>query len=85
MLPALDDLAAVLESAALGYTGELKSELRDLCERIDGRAPGYASDVVQRALPDLQAALAAYRGRRDGEGAGILSRVSRTWWQAFRR
>lgn len=83
LLRPLDDLAWLLECAALTYTGELKSELDGLCVRIREREDGYTAEPVRTALPQLEAALAAYRADRPLDGAGLLSRVSRAWWQAF--
>lgn len=85
MLRALDDPAPVLESAAPGYAGELKTEPDAPCGPVGSPQPGCRCDAVQRALPDPEAALDAVRRDDAGTGAGLLSRVSRTWWQAFQQ
>lgn len=85
MLRALDDPAPVLESAAPEYAGELRTGPDAPCGRVGGPQPGCRGDAMQRALPDPQAALDAVRRDDTETGAGILSRVSRAWWQAFQR
>lgn len=79
-LKPLNDLAYVIECAALDYTGELKSELSSLCQLIRDGAPGYEAPELRAALPQLEAALNSFRGHNTGQGAGILSTVSRELW-----
>lgn len=85
MLRALDDPAPVLECAAPGYAGEVKTGPDAPCGRVGGPQPGCRGDAVQRVLPDPEAALDAVRRNDAGTGAGLLSHVSRAWWQAFQR
>ena len=83
MLKPLRDIASILESAAVDYTGELKSELLDLQRRIRDGEAGYRNAVVVAALADLEAARTAYQlGDRD-RGGMLLGRVSQAWWRAF--
>lgn len=84
LLKPLDDLGWLLECGALACTGELKSELHQLCARIRGAEAGYTAEAVREALPRLEAALEAYRSGRALDGASQLSRVSRAWWQVLR-
>lgn len=79
-LKPLNDLAYCCECAAQNYTGELKSELSELCKLIRQCAPGYEAQEVQAVLPRLEAALENYRSMQNGQGAMILAGVSRQWW-----
>ena len=79
-LKPLNDLAYCCECAAQDYTGELKSELSELCQHIRKQAPGYEAQEVQAALPKLEKALESYRSRENGQGAMLLASVSRKWW-----
>lgn len=80
LLKPLDHLSYLLECAALDYTGELKTELGELCRCL--RA-GYSHipEAVQ-SLPQLERALESYRANRKAEGASDLAAVSRSWWAA---
>lgn len=82
ILKPLDHLSYLVECAALNYMGELKTELADLCRRIKGAEAGYCSPAVAASLPDLEDALALFRGDTKLAGAGKLSAVSRKWWAA---
>lgn len=82
LLKPLNDLAYLIECAALDYTGEVKSELSVLCEAIQQRASGYEAHEVQSALPKLESALEAFHSRQKGSGISILAAVSRDWWAA---
>lgn len=84
LLRPLDDLAYLIECAALDYRGELKTELSRLCTAVETRAEGYTAEPVQRELEELQAALAAYRADRKDAGASKLIAISRRWWQLAR-
>jgi hypothetical protein len=79
-LKPLNDLAYCCECAAQDYTGELKSELSELCQHIRGQTPGYEANEVQAALPRLERALESYRARENSQGAMLLAHVSRDWW-----
>lgn len=79
-LKPLNDIAYLCECAAQDYTGELKTELSDLCRLIREKAPGYVAEEIQAALPRLERALESYRARENGQGAMILAGVSRDWW-----
>lgn len=78
----LDDLAYLIECAALEYTGELKTELSELCARIRDRADGYTAIVVRESLVDLEACLIACRAGQNFQANSLLMRVSRNWWAA---
>ena len=80
MLKPLDDLAYLLECAALDHTGELKSALAALCSNIQSRALQYGAPEVQAALPQLEKALEKYRSSQNDAGALGLTAVSRSWW-----
>jgi hypothetical protein len=80
LLKPLNDLAYCCECAAQDYTGELKSELSDLCQLIRGQVSGYEALEIQAALPRLEGALDNYRSRQKEQGAMILAGVSRDWW-----
>ncbi len=82
LLTPLDDLAYLIECAALDYTGELKTELSRLCESIRNGGQGYEATIVQASLPDLEASLRAYRTDQKSQGASGLIRISRAWWAA---
>ncbi|RYG93831.1 MAG: hypothetical protein EON58_17530 [Alphaproteobacteria bacterium] len=84
LLRPLDDLAYLIECAALDYCGELKTELSHLCAAIETQAEGYAAEPVQRELKELQAALVAYRADQKGAGASKLIAISRRWWRLAR-
>jgi hypothetical protein len=79
-LKPLNDLAYCCECAAQDYTGELKSELSELCQLIRDQEPGYEAEEVQAGLPRLERALECYRARENNQGAMLLARVSREWW-----
>lgn len=81
-LKPLGDLASCCESAALDYTGELKSALSELCRLIDEQAAGYTAPEVQAALPKLEGALESYRAGNRTQGALLMTAVSRDWWAA---
>ena len=81
-LQALNHLASVMESAALGYTGELKGELSSLCASIRLGQAGYAVSSFAVVLPELELALAEYRGGNYVGGASKLAAASRAAWQA---
>lgn len=81
LLRALDDLAYLIECAALDCTGELKGELARLCERIAGATSGYDLPATRSELAGLEAALACYRADRKAEGTSRLIAISRRWWQ----
>lgn len=76
-LKPLNDLAYCCECAAQDYSGELKSELSELCQLISDQTPGYDAQEVQEALPRLQKALESYRAHENCQGAMLLARVSR--------
>ena len=84
LLRPLDDLAYLIECAALDYRGELKTELSHLCTAVESQAEGYTAEPVQRELKELQAALGAYRADQKGTGASRLIAVSRRWWRLAR-
>lgn len=79
-LKPINDLAYCCECAAQDYTGELKSELSQLCQRIKNKSQGYEALEVQVALPKLETALENYRSSNKGQGAMLLASVSRNWW-----
>lgn len=79
-LKPLNDLAYCCECAAQDYTGELKSELSQLCQRIQAKSHGYEAQEIQAELPKLESALENYRSSNKGQGAMLLTSVSRNWW-----
>ncbi|MGY3265302.1 hypothetical protein [Lysobacter sp. HA35] len=83
MLVAIDHLAWLVECAALTYTGELKTELARMCDAIRAGDDGYNAPAVRASLPELDAALEAYRASDYLDGASRLSRISRAWWEAL--
>lgn len=83
LLVAIDHLAWLIECAALTYTGELKTELAGMCDAIRAGDEGYDAPIMRASLPELDAALAAYRASDYLDGAGRLSRISRAWWEAW--
>ena len=85
LLIPLDDLAYLLECAAMDCRGELKGELHILISAIEDRRPGYKADSLQGSLPDLRAALDQYRAGKGNAGACLLSRVSRALWGEARK
>lgn len=78
-LDLLNQLACVLESGLLTYTGELKFSLADLCEKV---AQAKSKDVPQRetVLVELNVARDLYYSRDYERAASQLSRASRIWW-----
>ena len=78
LLTLLNDLSYLIECAALDYTGELKTELGALCDRIRGEF-AQVPEAVQ-ALPQLERALESYRKGCKGDGASRLVSVNRSWW-----
>jgi hypothetical protein len=80
LLKPLNDLAYLVECAALDYNGELRSELSILCQVIQQRASGYEAHEVQSVLPKLQSALEAIHSRQKSSATSILVGVSRDWW-----
>ena len=80
MLKPLNDLAYCCECAAQNDTGELKSQLSELCRLIHAKEPGYEADEIQMALPKLECALANYRLSNRDQGAMLLVSISRDWW-----
>ena len=83
-LKPLNDLAYCCECAAQDYTGELKTELTELCQLIRKHAQGYEAEEIQAALPQLESALENYRSSNKGQGVMILTGVSRGWWKAVK-
>lgn len=83
-LEPLNDLCYIVECAAQDHTGELKSELSALCDRIESAVPPYHLAHYATSLPELKEALEFYRSRKLYEGAIRLSAVSRLWWNELR-
>lgn len=81
-LKPINDLAYCCECAAQDYTGELKSELAQLCLRIKNKSQGYEAPEIQVELPKLESALENYRSSNKGQGAMLLASASRNWWAA---
>jgi len=79
----LNDMAYLLECAALGYTGEVKSELSVFCERVRSKQEGFTAAQVQSALPELDACVTDYRSDRRPEAISGLVRLSRRWWASI--
>lgn len=84
VLKVLDDLAYIIECAALDYSGELKFELAKLCEQLDGSDRAYAIQDRQQTATALREALACYRGDEKLVGVAKLNNVSRGLWAQAR-
>lgn len=80
ILKPLNDIAYLCECAAQNYTGELKSELKELCGLIREKEAGYKAEEIQAALPRLEKALEYFQLGDNSQGTMILAGISRTWW-----
>jgi len=80
LLRTLDDLAYVIECAALDFLGEGRSELGTLCDKLENDAE-YAFDGRAEILAGLREALACYRRDDKVDGTIQVTKVSRALWQ----
>lgn len=80
VLRTLDDLAYVIECAALDFLGEGRSELGKLCDKLDKDAE-YAFEGRAEILAELRDALACYRRDDKVDGTIRVTKISRTLWQ----
>jgi hypothetical protein len=80
VLRTLDDLAYVIECAALDFLGEGRTELGKLCDRLESDA-AYDFDGRARILSGLREALVCYRRDDKVEGNIRVTKVSRALWQ----
>ena len=80
VLRTLDDLAYVIECAALDFLGEGRTELGKLCDRLEHDAE-YAFDGRAEILVGLREALACYRRDDKVDGTIQVTRISRALWQ----
>lgn len=80
VLNILNDLCYVFESVSCDFTGEAKSELGLLCDRLENN-PDYRVDGREEILSTCQKALELYYGMHYHEGSGILSGLCRELWQ----
>ena len=85
MFEALDDMAYLVECAAVDYTGELKTELSRLCQHIRGGSTPYSAQVIRESLPALEECLTEYRTDKKSSATNRLVLISRDWWNAARR
>ena len=74
----LNAFNSVLEAGLLGYNGELKSELRQLCVELERAAEDLPGAEVRSILLSAQG---YYRAGDYRAGASELSRASRAWWR----
>jgi hypothetical protein len=79
LLKFLDDLAYVFESVACDYTGEGKTELSRLCDKLQNGE--YKIEERAETLAKCNAALELYYERHYHEGSRILSQISRELWR----
>ncbi len=77
----INDISYLCERAALNHTGELKSELSNLCAMIRNKSKGYDAEEIQSELKILESALDNYRSGNKEQGAMFLTGVSRIWWK----
>jgi hypothetical protein len=78
----LDDLASVIESIALTYTGEAKSELSRLIGWMEGDpkiAASFAAELVK-----LKEAMSLFRSDKYPHATSVLVGVNRTLWDRTR-
>jgi hypothetical protein len=74
----LRSLSYVLECGVLGYNGELKSALGELCSDLELPEQGLPSLEVRSKL---QNAYASYRGNDYRKAASELAGASNAWWR----
>lgn len=75
-LSILNDLAYIIECLALEYTGEAKSEISDLCDKLDKtQNPVYRE--VRSKLDDVVIQIRKYDLH---QAAGLLSAINRKLW-----
>jgi hypothetical protein len=80
VLRTLDDLAYVIECAALDFLGEGRSELGKLCDKLENDAE-YVFYGREDILAGLREALACYRRDDKIDGTIRVTQVSRALWQ----
>jgi len=80
VLRTLDDLAYVIECAALDFLGEGRTELGKLCDRLESDTE-YDFAGREEILAGLREALACYRRDDKVEGNIRVTKVSRALWQ----
>ena len=76
----LEHLSYILESLLIGASGEAKSELDALINRLDGD-PRYAVGDVGEIALKLRRAVEDYRDGEERRGAALLGQVSRSLWK----
>jgi len=79
-LRALDHLCYVIECAALGYTGEGKGELADLCRRFESNGDYSTIPDSMDISAKLMASLECFRAGDREKGISLLSQTSRRLW-----
>lgn len=78
----LDDMAYIVECLAVNHTGEAKSELSSLIDRLNKTScftPEQKIDFIEK----IETAIDAIR-MGNGEGVGIVARMSRDLWDIFK-
>lgn len=76
----LEHLSYILESLLIGASGDAKSELDTLIDKIVND-PLYAVGDAGEFLPRLRQAVDEYRDGRERHGASLLCQVSRILWK----
>lgn len=79
----LNDLAYITECVALTYTGEARSEIRDLrskLEEIEDPEEGERYANLYTSLEEIESCLYALDIHR---AAGLLSSISRARWRSI--
>ena len=85
LLTVLDDIAYIIECAALDYLGEGKSAIRILCERLESEVQEYEIDDRRLISAQLRLALESYKSGDKLSGTGQLNAISRNLWKQCMR
>lgn len=80
ILKCLDELAYVIECAALDFMGECRTGLGRLCDKLEHDSD-YAFDGMEPIVAGLREALACYRRDDKAEGTTRVTQVSRALWR----
>jgi hypothetical protein len=79
ILRSLDDIASIMECAALDYLGCAKAELGRLCEHLD-KDRDYDFDGNADLSVKLREVLACYVSGNKMDGTTRLIQISRSLW-----
>lgn len=80
ILKTLDDLAYVIECAALDFIGECRTGLGWLCDNLEHNSE-YAFEGMEPIVSGLREALACYRRDDKAEGTTRVTQTSRALWR----